>query len=142
MQQCPDALLAHPPKCCLQETITIAPVDGAKLWQPVLYGSAEWNARYHTLRNTIEGENGVAKRGSLADLDNPEGRRIRGTAAQSIFTALLLMATNIQQITAFLDTAEADKEGVLRKPQTRRRDTASLNDWAPTPLARGGAPPP
>jgi hypothetical protein len=83
----------------------------------------------------------VAKRASLADLDSAEGRRIRGTAAQSIFTALLLMATNIQQITSFLDTADTDQEGVLRKPRSRRRETAALDAWAPGRLARRRAPP-
>ncbi|MEV0113394.1 hypothetical protein AB0H77_09125 [Streptomyces sp. NPDC050844] len=45
-------------KCCKQRTITLPPEAGAKLWQPLQYGTAEWQRVYFRLRNAIEGMNG------------------------------------------------------------------------------------
>jgi hypothetical protein len=45
------------------------------------YGSPGWAATYHTLRNTIEGFNGIAKNGARAALGEADRRRIRGVAA-------------------------------------------------------------
>jgi ATP-dependent Clp protease ATP-binding subunit ClpA len=58
------------------------------------------HARYATLRNTIESLNGLVKDPACEALAQPARRRVRGIAAQSIFTALLLMAANIRKIRA------------------------------------------
>ena len=137
-----DELRANPPEICTQQTVTFPPTAGAKLAQRLHFGSQEWAATYHTLRNTIEGMNGIAKDGAYAALADPSRRRIRGVAAQSLFAALLLMATNINAITSFLRRARPDTHGTLRRPRRRRRTTTPLGNWAPTIATRGGAPPP
>jgi len=119
--------------------VTFPPREGAKLLQSLHYGSPEWESTYNTLRNTIEGINGVAKDGAYAALGDAHRRRIRGVAAQTIITAMLLMATNLRTIRTFLAKALRDSEGILRKP---RRNTASINTWKPTIVARSGSPPP
>ena len=53
------------------------------------------------MRNTIEGLNGLVKDPAHEALAQPARRRVRGIAAQSIFTALLLMAANIRKIRAW-----------------------------------------
>jgi hypothetical protein len=60
------------------------------------YGSPAWHQTYATLRNTIEGLNGYAKDPARQALAQPGRRRVRGIAAQSLFTALLLIAANIR----------------------------------------------
>jgi hypothetical protein len=105
-------------------------------------GREEWAATYHTLRNTIEGINGVAKDGAYAALGDPRRRRIRGVAAQSVFAALLLMATNVKAIQSVLQRAVSDTAGVPRRPRKRRRTSRSVTEWTPTVVARSGAPPP
>ena len=73
-----------------QTAITIPPDAGARYRQDLPYGSPAWQARYATLRNTIEGLNGYAKDPAHQALGQPARRRVRGIAACSLFTALLL----------------------------------------------------
>ena len=91
----------EPPKICTQTAITIAPDTGARYRQDLPYGSPAWHKTYATLRNTIEGLNGYVKDPAHEALAQPARRRVRGIAAQSIFTALLLMAANIRKTRAW-----------------------------------------
>lgn len=137
-----DALSTHPPPVCAQQSVTIPPEAGAKLFQKPHYGSPEWHARYSTLRNANEGVHGVLKDGAHSALDDPERRRIRGVAAQTIFTAFIAMAANLRAITSFLRHARPDPDGTLRRYRKRRRQTDSLQKWHPETAQRSGAPPP
>ena len=83
---------------------------------------------YATLRNTIEGLNGYAKDPAHQALAQPARRRVRGIAAQSIFTALLLMAANIRKIRAWRALTARDKARITRRARRRR---ASLRDYLP-----------
>ena len=118
----------EPPKLCTQTAITIAPDVGARYRQDLRYGSPAWHARYATLRNTIEGLNGYAKDPAHQALAQPARRRVRGIAAQSLFTALLLMAANIRKIRAWRAMNAAGKARVTRRARRRR---ASLRDHLP-----------
>ena len=89
---------ASAPRICTQTAITIAPDIGARYRQDLPYASPGWHKTYATLRNTIEGLNGYAKDPAHQALAQPARRRVRGIAAQSIFTALLLMAANIRKM--------------------------------------------
>ena len=90
---------------------------GARYRQDLPYGSPAWHARYATLRNTIEGLNGYAKDPAHQALAAPARRRIRGIAACSLFTALLLMAANIRKIRAWR-ALTAPWQGQHRPPGT------------------------
>ena len=107
----------EPPRLCRQTAITIAPDVGARYRQDLPYGSPAWHARYATLRNTIEGLNGYAKDPAHQALAQPARRRVRGIAAQSIFTALLLMAANIRKIRAWR-ALTAQRQGPHHPPGT------------------------
>jgi len=117
----------EPPKICRQTAITIPPGAGARYRQDLPYGSLAWHARYATLRNTIEGLNGYAKDPAHQALAQPGRRRVRGIAAQSIFTALLLMAANIRKIRAWRALTAAS-QAAAQRPRRRR---ASLRDYPP-----------
>ena len=119
---------AEPPKICTQTAITIAPDIGARYRQDLPYGSPAWHARYATLRNTIEGLNGYAKDPAHEALAQPSRRRVRGIAAQSIFTALLLMAASIRKIRAWRALTARGKARIARRARRRR---ASLRDYLP-----------
>ena len=119
---------AEPPRICRQTAITIAPDTGARYRQDLPYGSPAWHARYATLRNTIEGLNGYAKDPAHQALAQPARRRVRGIAAQSLFTALLLMAANIRKIRAWRALTARDKTRITRR--ARRRQT-SLPGYLP-----------
>jgi hypothetical protein len=118
----------EPPKLCRQTAITIAPDVGARYRQDLPYASPAWQARYATLRNTIEGLNGLVKDPAHEALNQPARRRVRGIAAQSIFTALLLMAANIRKIRAWRALTPHDKTRITQRAR-RRRD--SLRDYLP-----------
>ena len=118
----------EPPRLCRQTAITIAPDVGARYRQDLPYGSPAWHARYATLRNTIEGLNGYAKDPAHQALAQPARRRVRGIAAQSIFTALLLMAANIRKIRAWRALTTRDQARITRRARRRR---TSLRDYLP-----------
>ncbi len=118
----------EPPRICRQTAITIAPDTGARYRQDLPYGSPAWHQCYATLRNTIEGLNGYAKDPAHQALAQPGRRRVRGIAAQSIFTALLLMAANIRKIRAWRARTASDQAGITRRARRRR---TSLRDYLP-----------
>jgi hypothetical protein len=118
----------EPPKICRQTAITIAPGTGARYRQDLPYGSPAWHKSYATLRNTIEGLNGYAKDPAHQALAQPGRRRVRGIAACSLFTALLLTAANIRKIRAWRALTTDSKIRITRRARRRR---ASLRDYLP-----------
>ena len=119
---------SEPPRICTQAAITIAPDIGARYRQDLPYASPAWHKTYATLRNTIEGLNGYAKDPAHQALAQPARRRVRGIAAQSIFTALLLMAANIRKIRAWRALTTRDKARITQRARRRR---SSLRDYLP-----------
>ena len=118
----------EPPKACRQTAITIPPGAGARYRQDLPYGSPAWHACYAILRNTIEGLNGYAKDTAHQALAQPARRRVRGIAAQSIFTALLLIAANIRKVRAWRALTARDKTRITQRARRRR---SSLRDYLP-----------
>ena len=118
----------EPTKICRQTSITIRPDAGARYRQDLPYATPAWHARYATSRNTTEGLNGYAKDPAHQALAQPGRRRVRGIAAQSIFTALLLMAANIRKIRAWRALTASDQAGITRRARRRR---TSLRDYLP-----------
>jgi ferric-dicitrate binding protein FerR (iron transport regulator) len=118
----------EPPRICRQTAITIAPGTGARYRQDLPYASPAWHRSYATLRNTIEGLNGLIKDPAHEAPAQPARRRVRGIAAQSIFTALLLMAANIRKIRAW---RALTARGKTRSTRRARRRRASLRDHLP-----------
>ena len=118
----------EPPRICTQTAVTIAPDVGARYRQDLPYGSPAWRKSYATLRNTIEGLNGLIKDPAHEALAQPARRRVRGIAAQSVFTALLLMAANIRKIRAWRALTARDKARITRRARRRR---TSLRDYLP-----------
>ena len=115
----------EPPKICRQTAVTIAPDTGARYRQDLPYGSPAWHKTYATLRNTIEGLNGLIKDPAHEALAQPARRRVRGIAAQSLFTALLLMAANIRKIRAWRALTAGDKTAIARRARRRRTSLPS-----------------
>ena len=80
------------------------------------------------MRNTIEGLNGLIKDPAHEALAQAARRRVCGIAAQSVFTALLLIAANIRKIRAWRALTARDK---TRTTQRARRRRASLPGYLP-----------
>jgi hypothetical protein len=126
-----DDLVQDPDLICTQQSLTIPPEAGAKYVQDLQYASAAWQTVYSTLRNTIEGFNGLAKDGGYEALGDSNRRRIRGQAAQSVFVAFLLFGANLRKIDRFIDLSAVTFEGGRQVRKIRRRRTAALSDWLP-----------
>ncbi len=122
-------LAAHPPKICTQGSITLPADTGAKYRQAFAHETDEWHGAYATLRNSNEGMNGFIKDGAREAVDDPERRRIRGVAAQSVLVAFQLSSANIRKIYEFL-TRKTSGEKKSRKLPARWK-TRSLTTWAP-----------
>ena len=125
-----DVLAAHPTKICTQGSITLPPEAGAKYLQAFPHESPQWRRSYPNLRNSNEGMNGYIKDAAQEAVDDPERRRIRGVAAQSVLVAFQLFSANIRKIDQFLTTKAAGGKK-LRRLRARRR-TRSLTTWAPS----------
>ena len=80
------------------------------------------------MRNTIEGLNGYLKDPAHQALAAPARRRVRGIAACSLFTALLLIAANIRKIRAWRALTASARALTTRRARRRR---ASLRDYLP-----------
>lgn len=124
------SLRALPPPCCTNETVTVPPAAGAKFAQELAYQSPEWRARYGAIRNANEGFHGYVKDPNYEALDNAGRRRVHGVAAQTVFTAFLLMAANVRKVRAFLEGVAHEAGKLKRLP--RRRKTRPLRDWLPS----------
>ena len=118
----------EPPRPCRQTATTIAPDTGARYRQELPYGSPAWHQRYATLRTTIEGLNGYAKDTAHQALAQPARRRVRGIAACSLFTALLLMAANTRKIRTWRAPTATGQARITRRARRRR---TSLPDYHP-----------
>jgi len=128
-----DATQGALPKICAQQSITVPPDAGAKYRQELLHESPEWHATYGALRSSVEGMNGYLKDGAHQALDDPERRRIRGVAAQSVLVAFQILGANLRKIDMFVAREEAEEAGVVRRLPARRR-TKPLSDWGPAPV--------
>jgi hypothetical protein len=73
--------------------------------------------------------NGYVKDPAHEALDDAGRRRLLGTAAQSILTALLMMAANVRKIQTIIAISAASADSPARRP--RRRRTPSLGAWRP-----------
>jgi hypothetical protein len=126
-------------------TVTVPVTGGARFLQDLVYGSERWHSTYALLRSINEGMNGYLKDGAFEALDDPERRRVRGVAAQSLFVAFLVFSANLRRIRAFKAMHAAIKSGkvaVLRR--RRRRRSPSIKEWLPAASAvdpRSQSPP-
>jgi len=73
--------------------------------------------------------NGFIKDGAREAVDDPERRRIRGVAAQSVLVVIQLMSANFRKINE-LPINRSAGEKKLRKLRNRRK-TRPLTTWTP-----------
>lgn len=133
---------ADPDTCCTNSTSVTIPIAPrrqgsshiAKCFQDLRYKSPEWRGGYGTLRNTIEGFNGFTKSPTEENTEEPARRRVRGYACQSLLVAVLILASNLRKIKAFLRDVHADPppppppNSVAKQRSNRRPD---LVDYLP-----------
>ncbi|WP_150460420.1 hypothetical protein [Nesterenkonia ebinurensis] len=91
----------------------------------IQYGTGEWHSWYSHARNTIESLNASAKNGAGSALANPDRRRVRGVAANYLFAALALIATNMRKTERYMAQnihVDSRGRGPERKDKPRLRD--------------------
>lgn len=136
------------PKPCRVNTISIdhsadAHVDAARHRQDLVFGTREHTDTYNALRQSQEGLHGFIKDEAKEALASPGKRRIRGLAAQSLFSAVLLAAAGIRKVRAFLARAKADENGDLYVERRERTGDHATSHLPPgTAESRGDPDPP
>lgn len=112
----------HPDRICTNRSSTaFGPETGLKHGQAVPYRSKEWHRLYHGPRNTIEGLNGTAKDEAKSALASAGRRRARGYTLQYLYTAVLLVGTNLKMIDNFLFKKPVLTEKLIDRTDKRRR---------------------
>ncbi|HUW03817.1 MAG TPA: hypothetical protein VMW08_15785, partial [Acidimicrobiales bacterium] len=130
---------ADPPAVCRQDSVTFPPEAGDRYLQALPHATPEWHKTYASLRNTIEGLNGIVKDGTYEALADSTRRRVRGVAAQSVLVAFGLFAVNLRKIDTFLRLAVVEPDGTLRVPLKRRHKDPQIDE---TGSRAGGSDPP
>ena len=128
-----EELKARPPKCCSQESVTIPPAAGAKSFQSLPLGTDEHHVRFSGQRNAVEGFNGFLKDSAEEGVANPQRRRIRGQAAQSVLVAFQIVAANLRKIDSFLEKMAA----LVDAPRASRRRRRATNPIGSGLIASG-----
>jgi hypothetical protein len=119
-------LRRQPAKVCKQDSVTFPFEAGLKYRQPLAHETPEWIAAIGT-RSGIEGVNGSVKDGAKEALDDPERRRVRGTAATTLFGSMSLASMNVRRIQTFAAIGVVGDDGVIRAP------AAGLERYRPAP---------
>jgi hypothetical protein len=104
----------------------IRPSKSSRL-QDLHYGSDEWHGVYASLRNTVEGVNGVLKNGCHEGLSDSRRRPTRGIAAATLLTAVLVWAANLRRIHSFLEQAEPSETN--GEPTRKRKAPRPMTGW-------------
>ncbi|MEZ5184680.1 MAG: hypothetical protein R2720_02950 [Candidatus Nanopelagicales bacterium] len=129
----------EPDICCTNSTSITIPVaprragnsNIAKYFQDLRYKSPEWQSVYATLRNTIEGFNGFTKSPTEENTEEPARRRIRGYAFQALAAAVLILASNVRKIDAWLNRRNEQPAPEPTSPRRRRNTRPDLADYLP-----------
>jgi hypothetical protein len=69
--------------------------------------------------------NGVAKRPNPIDISDPNIRRVRGVAAQTILHAVQLTVINLERIRTYLHSRIRDPEGLIKADRRWKRSERS-----------------
>ena len=130
----PLMLVTPAPKVCEQKTMTFPPSVGAKYEQTYPYRSAEWQAHYTTGRQSVESVNKSIKDGRFVPVDDPELRPRRGFIAQLFSLAVMVAATNVRKIIAWLHE-QVGVSTISSAPVRRARRREVTKGWSIRPNA-------
>jgi hypothetical protein len=122
---CPPA---HPPRCCAQQTITVAPTVHAKTAQRHDYPSSAWRRSY-ARRSAAERANARVK--DPATIDVARGWcRVMGLVPMSLFLAWALVVRNLAVADAFArrQAEERRRHEAGLTPRVRRRRRTTIGD--------------
>ena len=120
----------HPPVCCCQQSLTVAPSVNAKTRQKHDYPAKTWRRSY-ARRSAVERSNSRIKDPATINVDKG-WCRLMGLVGPSLFLAVALCCRNLALVDAFeLRQAEnARRRAVGLEPKTRRRRRKSLAELA------------
>jgi hypothetical protein len=129
----------HPPRCCRQRTITVAPRVNAKTRQKHPFPSKS-HRRSYARRTAVERSNARIK--DPATVDVARGWcRVMGLVPMSLFLACALVVRNLAVADAFEARQETNRRrlAIGLAPKTRRRRRKPITDLIGT--APANAPP-
>ena len=129
----PPKITGAIPTICEQQTVDVPVTVEPKHQQDLAFESPEWAAVYHPLRNTIEGRNNQVKDPAFQGLASAHRRRVRGIAAVTFLSAVMLAADNMRRINEFYATADWNPDGsmTVREPPKTGGNVVNLGDFLP-----------
>jgi hypothetical protein len=95
---------------------------------------------YNALRQAQEGLHEFVKDEAKEALASPGKRRIRGLAAQSFFSAVLLAAAAVRKVRVFLRNALTDSNGHLYVLRRKRKGEHATTHLPPGTKGTRGSP--
>jgi len=118
----------HPPTCCTQRTITVAPSVNAKTTQKHDYPSKA-HRRSYARRTAAERGNSTIKDPATNDVARG-WCRVMGLVPMSVLIACLLVVRNHRVLDAFSARQAEDARRIQQglEPRTRRRSRQTLSD--------------
>jgi hypothetical protein len=123
----------HPPRCCGQKTITVAPAVNAKTAQKHDYPSAAWRTSY-ARRSAVERSFSTIKDPASNDISRG-WCRLMGLVPLMVMATCCLVVRNLRVLDAF-EERMADNErraGLGQAPKTRRRRRQPIADLVAKP---------
>jgi len=129
----PPKVAGAVPTICAQQTVDVAVTVEPKHQQDLAFESPEWCAVYHPLRNTIEGRNNQVKDPAFQGIASAQRRRVRGIAAVTFLSAVMLAADNMRRINEFYATADWHPDGsmTVREPPKTPAKVVNLQSFLP-----------
>lgn len=126
----PQELPRYPDTVCTNKSsVTLDFSEGAKFQQELQFKSPEWRRMYSVSRNTIETANAHLKDENREGLAASGRRRVRGYAAQYLFIATLVFASNLRRV----DTHRKRTVAAAIAKDARRFVEHSLEDYRREP---------
>lgn len=112
--------------CRNHHSVTFPQAAGAKLAQDEQFGSRDWQVKYTSDRNTVEGGNAYMKDDSKEQLEAAGRRRVRGIAAQTLLIGFLVVSANLRKLQAtrdeWLESSTASARELRNEAKSAYRD--------------------
>jgi hypothetical protein len=118
---------------CTKHSVAMTLGEGRKHFQGFEYGLEPWETFHQHARNSVESVNAQIKRGGRHDLESSSRRRVRGLAGAQLMMTMVITASNLDKIAAFIhDHLHTQATGGPKPKKARASDSKWHNPYINT----------